>query len=680
MKRVYFFIITSLLLISVTGCQSATTGKSEHLETEPAAEETARRTETSFYENSWAVVIGINEYEEFPVLEYAVNDARAIEARFRAMGFNVISLQDSRATRENILDVLKNQLPRQVGPNDRLVIFYAGHGAAGVLPTGEEMGFIIPADGKSQVDGRHLEIIGGEVYVEDYQTFPEKANFISVDDIREISDRVKAKHVFYIIDGCYSGFMDPAAYSKINESRRIGRNVKEMSDVTDTERGLFLAIEEDEQVPRQPSPTKPSDYLDVITSRDTVQVLTAGSSGEPVYEKSGHGIFTYYLLRAMDGLADLNKDCVIRSSELGVYVKQIVQEASNSNQSPLFNRISGEGEFIFIPPICKEPDPVHLRPPQPDTSWMETDAYKGPEGEQYKAPSQIVIDNEENLYVLDSERREIYRFDATGAYAADHFEPSGLDEDTWFPTSMAVEYGGNLWVFYTTEDNQKTAAPGKIVIYDQEGHLAENWTGNPHPMSACINKEGSPAGFPPEALIALDIEDNVVMVNQENGVITKCDRSGRLLYQWGDYDAHNIIEDKHRYKTIEEPQGLAVDMFGYVYVTDTEKHRVRKFFDGEWIAGWASTKGKKLYFFDSPHGIEVDRNLYVYVADTKNHRIKKYTSGGEKVLTYWGKDNADDGDKYGEFDEPTDVAVNWESTTVFVADAGNKRIQKFVIE
>ncbi len=62
---------------------------------------------------------------------YAINDARAI-SRLRHMGFTMIALHNEQATKQRILQVLKEELPSQMGRQDRLVIFYAGHGAAGI--------------------------------------------------------------------------------------------------------------------------------------------------------------------------------------------------------------------------------------------------------------------------------------------------------------------------------------------------------------------------------------------------------------------------------------------------------------------------------------------------------------------------------------------------------------------
>jgi sugar lactone lactonase YvrE len=647
---------------------------------------------SSFYAKSWAVVIGINTYPNFPSLEYAVNDATAVETRFKSMGFEVISLQNEEATKQNIMNVFKHELPEKIGWEDRLVIFYAGHGAVGRLPTGEEVGFIIPTDGQSMVDGQRLEIMGGELVVDDYDTFTEKTHFISIEDIREISDIIQAKHILYIIDGCYSGFLDPAAYAI--RSARTSTDTKIAQRPTSRQRSLIIESDDTQKssevsVPKAGSKAGSKDYINVITSRDTVQVMTAGSSGEEVYEKSGHGLFTHYLLRALDGAADVSDDpdsrigdCVITTTELGNYLKQKVPPASNFSQSPLFNRISGEGEFIFIPKICRQIEAIEMQPPIGEKTWENTDAYRGPEGSRYQAPTQVVVDQEDNLYVLDTALYRIFKFDEHGRHVPDHFDEAAI-EKPWRPSSLAIGYGGELWVYYSWYGKKKKKTPnppGKLVIYNSDGTPTVGWSGTTEPLMACFQEDGAEVSFPSTGLIALDIEGNLVIVDQENGELMQCDRNGKLLHQWGKAEEHEIIENISRYKTVTNPQGMVIDMFGYIYVSDTEGHGIQKYYDGEWIGGWPNVKGNEPHFFDSPHGLAVDSNAYVYVADTKNHRIKKYTSVNQKLLTYWGKEKAKKGKKYGEFNSPMGVAVNWDNTNIYVADTGNKRVQKFVVE
>ena len=79
-----------------------------------------------------------------------------------------------------------------------------------------------------------------------------------------------------------------------------------------------------------------------------VQIVTAGGKGEQVQEREGHGLFTTYLLRALDGEADINMDGVVTGTELGAYLRPKVSDASQQAQTPLYGRLEGEGEFLFF--------------------------------------------------------------------------------------------------------------------------------------------------------------------------------------------------------------------------------------------------------------------------------------------------------------------------------------------
>lgn len=79
-----------------------------------------------------------------------------------------------------------------------------------------------------------------------------------------------------------------------------------------------------------------------------VQIVTAGGTGEQAQERGGHGLFTGFFLKALEGEADMNKDGVVTASELGGYLRPTVSEASSQAQTPLYGRLEGEGEFLFF--------------------------------------------------------------------------------------------------------------------------------------------------------------------------------------------------------------------------------------------------------------------------------------------------------------------------------------------
>ena len=267
----------------------------------------------SFYLDSWAVIIGINDYQHrrVPKLSYAVNDARAIERTLLAQGFRrerVFTLLDTQATKVAIERLLGDQLRVQMGANERLLVFFAGHGKTDPLRTGEEEGYLLPVDGDP-----------GQLF----------STSISMTALRQISDRLLAKHILYIVDACYSG------YALFNRA---------ISD----------------------------DLLEEMVKKPAIQILAAGRQQDQAQERGGHGVFTEVLLRGLQGEAFSGKGW-LALEELGLWVKQRVFAESNKKQLPQYGNLSGEGQFVFIRPVgsgagTASPPPWPASPPPAGSS------------------------------------------------------------------------------------------------------------------------------------------------------------------------------------------------------------------------------------------------------------------------------------------------------------------------
>lgn len=83
------------------------------------------------YEEHFALIIGINEYENLSNLEYAVNDAKAVKeilvSKYKYKEDNIKMLIDKEATHKNIMDSFYS-LVKETSVNDSVIIFLAGHG------------------------------------------------------------------------------------------------------------------------------------------------------------------------------------------------------------------------------------------------------------------------------------------------------------------------------------------------------------------------------------------------------------------------------------------------------------------------------------------------------------------------------------------------------------------------
>jgi peptidoglycan/xylan/chitin deacetylase (PgdA/CDA1 family)/uncharacterized caspase-like protein/Flp pilus assembly protein TadD len=250
------------------------------------------------YRDSWAVIIGINAYKSWPRLAYAVNDARAVrdtlEKKYGFAPDHVTTLLDGDATREKILAALGDNLAdtKKVSHDDRVFVFFAGHGVTRKLPNGKNQGYIVPVDAAAQ----------------NYQS-----QAISMTNFQDASDAIAAKHVFFVMDACYGGL----ALTRGGGGAATGDR-------------------------RQ--------YLAEITRRQAREVLTAGGADEQVADNGpgGHSIFTWTLLQGLEGKADLDADGAITATELATYVGPSV--SSLSRQTPAFGHLAGSegGEFVFV--------------------------------------------------------------------------------------------------------------------------------------------------------------------------------------------------------------------------------------------------------------------------------------------------------------------------------------------
>ena len=248
------------------------------------------------YDKSYAIIIGIDEYQTISDLDYAVNDAVAIKEmlinQFNYAKEDIKLLINEDANKINIEQALSD-ISLLANENDRIVVFFAGHGETMSLPDGGEMGYLLPVDGRQE-----------NLY----------ASAIPMNDLKDLSNISKAKHMLFLVDACYGGLA------------AVGT------------RGL--------------TPAKTPNYLEKITNIKARQIITAGGSDEKVIEKPewGHSAYTMNLLRALkDGLADTNGDGYITAGELGLYLNEKVTIDSDNQQTPQSRRLtSHEGEFIFF--------------------------------------------------------------------------------------------------------------------------------------------------------------------------------------------------------------------------------------------------------------------------------------------------------------------------------------------
>jgi uncharacterized caspase-like protein len=253
-----------------------------------------------------AILVGISRYQHkgkwrLDDLKYASDDAKSLAEYLkdakRGAFDKVVLLTEKNATTANIKIALREKL-RGVQPEDLVLVFWAGHGSPD--PHEQNKLYMITHD----TDPEHM---AGTAY--------------AMEEFRRDIAAIKAKRVMVMADACHSaGISDPT----------LGLRGRKDNEIVNSLRGVYVDDEKSRKA----------------TARDTGPVrliFTSCEQGEVSREstKLGHGVFTHYLLQALNGEADKpvnktggNGDGKVSLGEMIEYTRDQVKRLTGNQQHP----------------------------------------------------------------------------------------------------------------------------------------------------------------------------------------------------------------------------------------------------------------------------------------------------------------------------------------------------------
>jgi uncharacterized caspase-like protein len=245
-------------------------------------------------------VIGIDRYHHWSRLTNAVRDATGALKLFRRLGFEAFTqpLLDERATGSAIQSLVTDDL-RSLGQNDKLVLFYAGHGGTRKHQVGDRViktGYLVPVDASRSED--------------------EVASWIDLEGWLRTVSLLPPRHILVLLDACHAGI----ALDSISKWRDIA------------------SWEGKAQSP--------------LTLRGSRRIITSALDDQVALDSgpvTGHSLFTGCLIEALThGLARAGRRHAT-GSEIGLYVQQRVQTYPGARQTPDFGafQYDGRGELMI---------------------------------------------------------------------------------------------------------------------------------------------------------------------------------------------------------------------------------------------------------------------------------------------------------------------------------------------
>lgn len=274
------------------------------------------------YKQSYALLIGNSDYnynEAWADLPGVQMDMHEVKKALEKQGFKVVSFDSSGEALfgQFVMNVTREEFRRQLelfvanygqDEENRLLVYYAGHGYTALLPDRRKMGYLVMRDAPRMPP------------VEDALQRPLSSQQLSVffrasinmDEMETYAKNITARHALFVFDSCFSG--------------------------------TVLFRDADIRVPL---------YINQEVIEPVREFLTAGNEKQRVRDDSP---FRKAFVRGIEGAADASdsdnpKDGYILASELYAYVRKEVIRYTDNQQTPVFGKIViqelARGDFVF---------------------------------------------------------------------------------------------------------------------------------------------------------------------------------------------------------------------------------------------------------------------------------------------------------------------------------------------
>jgi DNA-binding beta-propeller fold protein YncE len=265
----------------------------------------------------------------------------------------------------------------------------------------------------------------------------------------------------------------------------------------------------------------------------------------------------------------------------------------------------------------------------------------GNEDNTLVAPYNVTMDDNNRLYVVDTFRKRIQRYDA----AANEFHAFPKDEQLM--TSP---------IDITVNDSS-----GLIYVVDSKEGIIKLFDG---PMDTTPQVIGQDLLQRPTGIAINHTSDELLVVDTKLSRIFRFNLHNHLLK--GEFGSKGIKKGQFNH-----PTNIAVAGDGTIIITDALNFRIQTFSaKGEFLRTFGSA-GDSPGHFSRPRGVATDSDGNIYVVDALFDNVQMFDNQGRLLMDF-----GTSGREYGEFWLPAGIYID-KNDRIYVADSYNKRVQIF---
>ena len=304
------------------------------------------------------------------------------------------------------------------------------------------------------------------------------------------------------------------------------------------------------------------------------------------------------------------------------------------------------------------------------------------------SPGGLAVDSTGNVYVADTLNDRVRRIALDGTittvagaglrgFSGDNGPATRAALNT--PRGLAVDKAGNLLIAdWGNHRIRQVSAAGTITTLAGTG--SQGFSGDNGPATAAT------LNFPYS--VAVDVAGAAYIADSVNQRIRKV--AGGIIYPVAGNGTRGLAGDGGPASSASfyQPQGVAVDAYGNVFVGDTFNNRVRRVAPGGTVS---TVAGNGFYKFsgdggaaigaslNGPQGLAADSAGRFYLADLRNHRMRRVNAAGVIATVAGNGTQGYAGDNgpatAAALNSPAAVALD-AIGNIYVADTGNNRVRK----
>lgn len=275
--------------------------------------------------------------------------------------------------------------------------------------------------------------------------------------------------------------------------------------------------------------------------------------------------------------------------------------------------------------------------PEPDSGIQATRA-------QLRNPAGLAIDTGGNVFVSDANRNRLIAVSrADGTMSTVCGQGANCTGSTGtisllVPTALALDRSGGLLIADTFDHRVLRVQPDTAAVTVIAGTGVQGFSGDS--LSATAAMISAPRG------LAVDRSGNIYVSDTGNARVRVIDASAGIISTIAGGGTVIPGDGGPAVSAHLDPQGLATDSAGNLYIADRDNHRIRKVdrrngtistVAGTGVSGLSGDGGPATAArLSYPNAVIVDESGDLYVADTSNGRIRRVRSATGIIETVAG--------------------------------------------